>query len=184
MGKIPYLILARLAAKEIPMEKTITKITLLLAALLLACFAPAVTHAQAETAPEDYNKAANMAPVAPAPNVKPDFEGTFSLPNQVQCHGHKLAPGKYTLAVKTVGETKMLTLQHEGSEVVVQVKNASPASTSGQSAVMVRHGPGPRSWTLEEIYVENLKMVFTIDDSGHTGRLDKMFASVKRVPIT
>jgi len=166
------------------MNNAWTKISLSIAALLLASFWPAPARAQAETAPEDYNKAANMAPVT-ASNVKPDFKGSFDLPNQVQCHGHKLAPGKYILLVKTVGESKMLTLRHEGgTEVVVQVKNASPSSAPGQSAVMVRHGPGPSSWTLEGIYVENLNMVFTIDESGHSRGLDKMFASVKRLPIS
>jgi glucose/arabinose dehydrogenase len=167
------------------MNRTWTKFTLTITGLLLASLCPATARAQAETAPEDYNKAPNMAPVAPAANVKPDFKGSFDLPNQVQCHGQKLAPGKYTLVVKTIGETKMLTLQHEGgNEVVVQVKNSSQASASGQSAVMVRHGPGPGSWTLEGIYVENLNMIFTIDESGHTRGLDKMFASVKRLPIS
>jgi len=167
------------------MKNTMTKISWMIAGLVLACFWPATTHAQAETTPEDY-KSSNMAPVAPAPSVKPDFQGNFSLPYQVQCHGHKLAPGQYTLMVKTVGENKMVTIQREGSDIVLQSRPVTPTSVSasGHNAVLVRHGPGPRTRTLEGVYMENLKMVLYLDESGHVNRLDKMFASLKRLPIS
>jgi hypothetical protein len=165
------------------MKKMMTGIAWMIAGLVLACFWPATTHAQAETTPEDY-KSSNMAPITPAPSMKADFQGNFSLPFQVQCGGHKLAPGQYTLAVKTVGESKMVTIQRDGSDIVLPVRRVSQASASGKSVVMVRHGPGPRTRTLEGLYVENLNMVLYLDESGHMNRLDKMFASVKRLPIS
>jgi hypothetical protein len=54
----------------------------------------------------------------------------------------------------------------------------------GHSAVLLRNGPGPSGHTLEGVYVENLKVVLILDESGHTKFIDKMFASLKRVPIT
>ena len=120
------------------------------------------------------------------PSVKVEFQGGFSLPHEVQCHGHKLAPGKYTLMVKTVGKDKMVTLQQEGSDIVLQSRPVTPSSVSdqGHSAVLVRHGPGPGTHTLEGVYVEILKLVLFLDESGNTKNLDKMFASVVRLPIS
>jgi hypothetical protein len=165
------------------MKLTLRRNTWILAGLLLASFWPATTHAQAETAPDEF-KSPNTAPHVPAPPAKADFEGTFSLPNQVQCHGHKLPPGLYTIAVKTVGENKMITIQHDKSDTVLTVVRVSDTPTSGPSVVMMRHGPGPRTWTLEGVYIEKSKVSLYLDEGGHTNFLDRMFASVKRVPIS
>ena len=166
------------------MKKPLTKIAWMVAGLVLACFCSATTHAQATIAPDNYPRL-NTVPYTPEA-VKVDFQGNFSLPNEVQCHGHKLAPGKYTLMVKTVGTDKMVTLQREGSDVVLHSRPVPPTSVSdhGPSAVMLRHGPGPSSHTLEGVYLENLKLVLFLDETGHTNPIDKMFASVKRVPIS
>ena len=141
-------------------KNTTTKITWMVAGLMMACFSPVITRAQADTAAEEYHST-NTGPGAPAPSVKTDFQGHFSLPYEVQCHGHKLAPGDYTLVVKTVGEDKMVTLQREGSDVVLHSRPVTPTSVSdqGHSAVLVRHGPGPGTHTLEGVHLENLKSV-------------------------
>ncbi len=165
------------------MKNSMTKSALLFAALALACFWPATARAQAETAPETY-KEPNAVPNTPAAPAKVDFQGKFTLPFEVRCHGHKLAPGQYTLVVKTVGDAKMATIQHEGGETVLQVSRVSKSSDPGKSAVMVRHGPGPRGHTLECVFVEPLNMMMYLDESGHTAFLDRMFGSLKRVPIT
>jgi hypothetical protein len=166
------------------MKNLLTKIAWIVAGLVLACFCSATTHAQATIAPDNYPRL-NTVPITPEA-VKVDFQGNFSLPNEVQCHGHKLAPGKYTLMVKTVGTDKMVTLQREGSDVVLHSRPVTPTSVSdqGRSAVLVRHGPGPGTHTLEGVYVEILKLVLFLDESGNTKALDKMFASVIRVPIS
>jgi hypothetical protein len=165
--------------------RKLTKIAWMVTGLVLACLCPATTHAQADTEPDNY-KRSNTVPITPDPNVKVDFQGNFSLPNQVECHGHKLAPGKYTLVVKTVGKDTMVTLQREGSDIVLQSRPVTPTSVSdeGHSAVLVRHGPGPNSHTLEGVYVESLKLVLFLDESGHTKPMDKMFAKVMRLPIS
>jgi hypothetical protein len=167
------------------MKKLLTKIAWMVAGLVLACLCSATAHAQAEVEPDNY-KRLNTVPITPDTTVKVDFQGNFSLPNNVQCHGNKLAPGRYTLVVKTVGKDTMVTLQREGGDIVLQSRPVTPASASnqGHSAVLVRHGPGPNSHTLEGVYVESLKLVLFLDESGHTKQMDKMFASVMRLPIS
>ena len=166
------------------MKKLLMKIAWMVAGLVLACFCSATTRAQASIEPDNYPRL-NTVPIT-AEALKVDFQGNFSLPNEVQCHGHKLAAGKYTLTVKTVGTDKMVTLQREGSDVVLHSRPVTPTSVSdqGHSAVLVRHGPGPGTHTLEGVYVEILKLVLFLDESGNTKPLDKMFASVIRVPIS
>lgn len=161
-----------------------TKITWTIAALMLAAFFPATAHAQAETGAQDH-ETHNMAAMVHTP-AKTEFEGHVSLPYEVQCHGHKLAAGEYKLLVKTVGEDKMVTLQREGSDVVLRSRPVPPTSVSdhGPSAMMLRHGPGPGTHTLEGVYIENLKLVLFLDETGHANPIDKVFASVKRIPIT
>jgi hypothetical protein len=162
----------------------IKKFSLTIAPLMLAAFFPAVAHAQAETGAQEH-ESNNMATMAHAP-AKTEFEGHVSLPYEVQCHGHKLAAGDYKLFVKTVGEDKTVTLQREGSDVVLHSRPVPPTSVSdhGPSAMMLRHGPGPGTHTIEGVYIENLKLVLFLDETGHANPIDKVFASVKRIPIT
>ena len=156
----------------------------LIPALILAAFFPVIAHAQAETGAQDH-ETHNMAAMVHTPATT-EFEGHVSLPYQVQCHGHKLAAGEYKLFVKTVGEDKMVTLQREGSDVVLKSRPVPPTSVSdhGPSAMMLRHGPGPGTHTIEGVYIENLKLVLFLDETGHANPIDKVFASVKRIPIT
>ncbi len=166
------------------MRSRMMQISRLIPVLILAAFSPVITHAQAETGAQDH-ETHNMAAIEHTP-AKTEFEGRVSLPYEVQCHGHKLAAGEYKLFVKTVGEDKMVTLQREGSDVVLKSRPVPPTSVSdhGPSAVMLRHGPGPGTHTLEGVYLENLKLVLFLDESGHTKPMDKIFASAKRIPIT
>lgn len=81
---------------------------------------------------------------------------------------------------------KMVLFRRKGSEVVIESHPIAPASVSdeGLSAVLVRYGQGPGNCTLEVVYVESLKLLLVPDESGHTQFLDKIFAGVKRVPIS
>ena len=160
------------------------KLTRAFAIFLLAAFFPLIAHAQAETGAQEH-QSSNMTAIT-ASSAKTEFQGHFTLPYEVQCHGHKLVPGEYTLLVKTVGEDKMVTVQREGSDVVLHSRPVPPTSVSdhGPSAVMLRHGPGPGAHTLEGVYIENLKLVLFLDETGHANPIDKVFASVKRIPIS
>jgi hypothetical protein len=162
------------------MKMKMTKITLLIAGLVLANFWPATTRAQAEVSPDNYKR----VPVTPVPPVQPSFQGNFSLSYPVGCSGNRLDPGKYTLSLITEGMSKTLTIHREGGDVVLTVLSVSQIPASGQNALLVRHGPGPKSHTIEGVYLENIKAVFYLDHSGKVKPLDKMFAGVQRVPIT
>ena len=170
---------------ETLMKKRRTRITWTTLGLVFAVLFPITTHAQAETAPDEV-KADNMARIE-ALSAKTEFEGHFSLSNKVQCHMHKLAPGDYTVVVKTLEDgMKLVMFRRQGSEVVVESRPIppTPVPDQGHSAVLVRHGPGPGNYTLEAVYVESLKLVLMLDESGHTQLPDKIFAGVKRVPIS
>jgi hypothetical protein len=179
----PDLTLSRKA--KVTTMTTMTKFMWVVLLVVVAGLAPAVTQAQAETSPDEYRDG-GMATIIPESAVKPDFEGKFTMPYEVWCHGNRLVPGEYKVMVKTVGAEKMVTLQREGSNVVLHSHPVAPTSVSdvGHSAVMLRHGPGPSSHTLEGVYVESLKLVLYLDDSGHTKPFDKVFASVTRLPIS
>jgi len=167
------------------MKKSMTGILWIISLLALAVLEPIATQAQAETSPDEYRDG-GMATIIPESEVKPDFQGTFTMPYEVWCHGNRLVPGEYKVVVKTVGAEKMVTLQREGSNVVLHSHPVAPTSVSdvGHSAVMLRHGPGPSSHTLEGVYVESLKLVLFLDESGHTKPFDKMFATMTRLPIS
>ena len=165
------------------MKKMLANPILMMAALLLVCLWPVTTRAQAEPNPEAYPPS-NGAPANSSIPMKQEFKGKFSLKDEVQCGGHKLAPGEYTLIVKTVGDKKMVTIQREGSDVVLTVSKTAPPTAAGSSAVIVRHGPGPGKHTLEAVYCETLNMMLYLDESGCTKAMDKMFAGTKRVPIS
>ncbi|HXZ13230.1 MAG TPA: hypothetical protein VEG64_12650 [Candidatus Sulfotelmatobacter sp.] len=164
------------------MSKRTTKFTLVIAGLAAASLWPASVCAQAETAPDTYHPS-GAPPSASAPAVQTHFEGSFKLSQPAQCAGHKLDPGEYKLIVKTVGEGKMVTLQREGHDIVLTVRRTAQSGETGKSAVLVRHGPGPGSRTLEAVYCEVLNMMLYLDESGHEKRMDKMFAGLKRVPV-
>jgi hypothetical protein len=166
------------------MEKATRRITLTIAGLVLASFCPAAAHAQADTAPDTYKSTTEAATPAPPPETKVEFQGKFSLPYKARCNGHDLAPGEYTLAVKTIGKNRMVTIQREGNEIVLTVSKVATDSASGQTAVLLRHGPGPWARTIEGVYVDGLKLMLYLDESGHTDPLSKIFAGVKRVPVS
>jgi len=167
------------------MKKRMTKITWTILGLMFAVLFPITTHAQSDAAPDQY-KADNMARIE-ALSAKTEFEGHFSLPYKAQCHMHKLEPGNYTVVVKSLEDgMRLVMFRREGSEVVVESRPIPPTSApdQGHSAVLIRHGQGPGAYTLEAVYVESLKLVLVLDESGHTQLLDKIFAGVKRVPIS
>jgi hypothetical protein len=159
-----------------------TNSVLMIAALAAVSLWPATVHAQAETNPDTYHPS-GTPPSASSPAVQKHFEGSFKLSQPAQCEGHKLEVGEYKLIVKTVGEGKMVTLEREGHDIVLTVRRTAPASETGKTVVLVRHGPGPGSRTLEAVYCEVLNMMLYLDESGHEKRMDKMFAGVKRVPV-
>jgi len=163
------------------MKRAMMKMTLIFAGVLLAGICPRMARAQAETTPDTY-KTPEAAPM-PAPVAKVEFQGKFSLPYKARCNGHNLTPGEYTLAVKTLGGKRIVTIAREGNEVELTVSKVSNDAPTEQSAVMLRHGPGPWARTVEAVYVENLKIRLYLDESGHSNPLDKLFGDLKKLPV-
>lgn len=67
--------------------------TLVATALVCLWLWPSDALAQAEHAPDNY-KMSNATAISADPAAKTDFQGTFTLAQDVQCAGHKLRQGR------------------------------------------------------------------------------------------
>jgi hypothetical protein len=90
---------------------------------LLALAAPAV-RAQADTNP-DHFEASNREPFDKAKKADGEstairYDGKVILPYAVQCNGKKLAPGRYSVSLRSDGKTFQATLKQkdQATEIV------------------------------------------------------------------
>jgi len=166
--------------KEMTMKATnMMKVSILTAALGLACLLPATAHAQAEIAPDNYDIAAPQTTVAaqPAPaaaktQVAADFDGKFSLPYKVNCSGKALAPGVYSLSVKSAGANSVVTIHRNGEDTNLVVRRVSQRPVSSTSALLLRRA-GPAR-TLEAVYVQQLNAVLYLDATSNRGQIESL----------
>jgi hypothetical protein len=181
-------IFAKLGKREIAMRRTMTKAMLTMTGLALACFWPATTHAQAEVSPDIYAPD-NAAPI-PQPQIAvaantqqapAEFQGNISLPYQGQCSGKKLAAGQYTVAVKEDGAKKIVVLHKDGSDMNLAVRQISPVSKTGRSALLVQSAGQTRM--LEAVYVASMNAILYVDHDWKISLLDRMQAA-ERLPIS
>jgi hypothetical protein len=181
-------IFAKGKKEEQEMKANWTKAMLTVAGLALACFWPATTHAQAEVSP-DFYAIDNSAPIqqpqmtlaANTQQAPAEFQGTISLPYQVQCRGKKLAAGQYTVAVKAEGAKKTVVLHKDGNEVKLAVRQIAPASKAERSALLVQSAG--RTRMLEAVYVASMNAILYLDHDWKLSLLDRM-QSAERVPIS
>jgi hypothetical protein len=171
------------AGKETTMKVTIlVKASMLTAALGLACLLPVTAHAQAEVAPDFYEMtgtelsgAAQTGQVA-GKTQPAEFEGKFSLPYEVRCKGMALGPGKYSLAVKSEGVNRTVTIRSNGADMNLRVHVVSQNPARSQSAVLLRHAG--RARTLEAVYVQQLNAILYFDSTskanGNIGRTERL----------
>jgi hypothetical protein len=162
---------------------TLMKASMLTAALALACLLPATARAQAEVSPDNYDIAApqTMAAAQPAhPTAKTqtaaDFDGKFSLPYKVNCSGKALAPGVYSLSVKSEGSNRVVTIRRDGEDVNLSVREVSQRPALSSSALLVRRA-GPAR-TLEAVYVHKLNAVLYLNSPANAksnqGRIERL----------
>jgi hypothetical protein len=159
----------RLVQKETTMKTTtFVKGSILAAALGIACLMPATAHAQADVAPDIYEAAGVQVMGASQPlqvaintDATADFHGQFTLANEVNCGGMKLAPGVYSLSVKWNGTSRVVTIQRDGADMILRVREVTQRPAGSQSALLLRHA-GPAR-TLEAVYVRQLNAVLYLD---------------------
>ena len=145
--------------------KILVKASAFTAVLGLGCLLPGIAHAQAEVSPDFFelsNTAAATQMAANASNA--DFQGTFSLPYDVECSGHKLKSGQYTLALKSEGTNRTVTMHRGTEDMNIRVRRVLGNSTAGRSALLMRK-LGERRM-LEAVYVQKLNMLLYLDEGA------------------
>jgi hypothetical protein len=83
--------------------------------LLTTLAGGAKAYAQFEIDPDHFETPAESTQAA-----KTHYEGKFTLPYTVQCHGRSLPPGKYSVSLDSDGKTGQATLLGKGQAVTVQ----------------------------------------------------------------
>jgi len=165
---------------------SLVKALTMTAALGIACLLPATAHAQAEVAPDNYDMAApqpitaaQAVQVAAKTDATAEFHGNFTLTHNVKCSGWTLAPGVYSLSVKSDGTNRVVMIQRNGADMIIRVREVSQRPAESQSALMLRHA-GPAR-TLEAVYVQQLNAVLYLDGNS---RAMGNSARTERLPIS
>jgi hypothetical protein len=140
-----------------------------IAALGLACLLPGTAHAQFEPAPDFFELSTTAPPAAQPTQIAAnasmgDFHGTFSLPYDVECSGHNLKSGQYTLSVKSDGTNRMVTMLGGTQEMNIRVRRVLANSRAGRSALVMRKSGDRR--LLEAVYVQKLNLLLYLDESA------------------
>ena len=103
---------------------------------------PSFAYAQSEVDPDHFDSP-NTEPVPPrtAENnvTELHYDGTFSLPYGVLCHGKKLAPGKYSISIHFDGKVGQATLSQKGHviEIAAVVPTDVPTQHDKRDEVVV-----------------------------------------------
>jgi len=155
-------------------------------AFVLFLFAAPV-RAQSEIDPDHFDSP-NTAPLESAPKSVVSesgparYEGTFRLPYAVECSGKRLAPGDYTVWLRTSTNEGRIILRHSGHTVIVFAGELHAQNhTEGYGTLLVRIRGNTRTLrTIQmakmEVGVES-KLKITESSAQQLERID-------RVPVT
>jgi len=143
--------------------------SILIAVLGFACLLPARVYAQVDAMPDtNINEGPNMerigaqtTPVATAKETQTDFAGKFSLPYNVKCGSKNLKPGQYSLAVKSQGTGRVVTIHGSDTNVNLPVHVVPADRSASHSTLLVRKSGEARQ--LEGVYVEELKATLYVE---------------------
>ena len=92
--------------------------------------------AQFEIDPDHFD-----TPAESIQTTKMHYEGKFTLPYTVQCHGQSLPPGKYSVSLDSDGRTGQVTLLRKGQAVRIQGV-AQRQNYPSRSVFVVERGGG------------------------------------------
>lgn len=125
--------------------------------------------AQFEIDPDHYETPAEVA--------NTHYEGKFTLPYTVQCHGRSLPPGKYSVSLDSDGKTGRVTLLRKGQSVKIQ-GIAQRENRPSRSAIVVEQSGGtPR---LSMIHAAQLDVRF---DSEQNPKLSGPQRKIERLAL-
>jgi hypothetical protein len=127
-------------------------------ALLVTLGSPGA-YAESKIAPDHYDSPSAESPDQPKSQAHATrYHGNFSLPYAVQCSGKKLAPGEYSVSLRSDGEV---------GHGILKLKSQSMESTSAvhpqdskRGAEVVVVGCNGKVRTLSAIQVADVNFVF------------------------
>ncbi|HKU26335.1 MAG TPA: hypothetical protein VJQ54_12750 [Candidatus Sulfotelmatobacter sp.] len=133
-----------------------------LAALIAPC-----AHAQSEIDPDHFESPNTKPFLQPKPSADGQvadtrYEGILSLPYSVLCSGKKLAPGEYTISLRSDGKVGQATLSLNGKAIGIAGVVHQQAHRHDDHALIVEDKGKIR--TLSVIHVAELDFIF---DSNH-----------------
>jgi len=148
---------------------TVVRASMLVTMLGLACLLPARVYAQVDAMPDtNVYEGPNMerigaqtTPVVTLNAAKTDFAGNFSLPYDVKCGSRNLKPGQYSLAVKSQGTDRVVTIHGSDTNVNLPVHVVPADRSASHSTLLVRKSGEARH--LEGVYVEGLKATLYVE---------------------
>jgi hypothetical protein len=159
---------------------TAVRASILIAALGFACLLPARVYAQVDAMPDtNVDEGPNMerigaqtTPVAAAKEAKIDFAGSFRLPYGIKCGTKNLKPGQYSLAVKSAGTSRVVTIHGRDTNVNLPVHVVSADRSASHSTLLVRNSGEARQ--LEGVYVEELKATLYVEANIGYGVMEQL----------
>lgn len=154
------------------------------AALALALGGPGA-NAQQEIDPDHFDSP-NTQPI-PQPRAADrkvkvvGYHGSFSLPYTVLCSGKKLAPGKYSISLRSQGNVGQATLNQKGHAIDVAAAVQRGTSQQRDEVVVVENNKNGQ--TLSLVRVRGLDFVF--DPKGWADpSADSRPTGAERLPLT
>ncbi len=144
-----------------------SKMFLTICSVLVLMFLKSVpAQAQAEIDPDHFTtpnvKPASRADMATANQAPGSFQGSFTLPHEVKCAGLTLAPGAYSLSIRSLGGSEWVTLIPKGTAAGIQVQVESLSGAGQPTALIVERAGQQR--TLTGISLQEPGMTLSLQD--------------------
>ena len=109
------------------------------------------------------------------------FHGTFSLPYGVLCKGKKLAPGKYSIALRSDGKVGQVTFNQKGQAIEIAGVIQTEVPKQRGEEIVVENSENGR--TLSLVRISGFAFVF---DPNHfaASSPNSMSTRTERLPLT
>jgi len=155
------------------------------ATLTFLAFGATGAYAQQEIDPDHFDSP-NTEPV-PLPRTSDSkakvsgYRGTFFLPYSALCNGRKLAPGKYSVSLRSNGRVGQATFNQKGHAIEIPgvVQTMGPKHHD-EAVIVENNNNGP---TLSAIRVRGFDFVFDRPDSAPSSQDGRRKPS-ERLPLT
>ena len=108
------------------------------------------------------------------------FHGTFSLPYGVLCKGKKLAPGKYSISLRSDGKVGQVTFNQKGQSIEIAGVIQTEVPKQRAEAIVVENNKNGR--TLSLVRISGFAFVF---DPNHfaASSPNSMSRRIERLPL-